>query len=164
MPLAEIRAVLDLEPTGAAQRITEYWRAVEAEHADRRRLAGLLVDTLNGREVVVDDVATRHLPERTLLCLKRRVDGNEAVFALGKEFIALFRERPIPLLEGIEGAAFLIYHAEVSADSDGPVEMCRPVPADQGDELAARYPELTLRTEPAHDEAFVKLGPALAGC
>jgi hypothetical protein len=28
-------------------------------------------------------------------------------------------------------------------------------------ELAARVPELTLRTEPAHREAFVELGPAV---
>ena len=94
---------------------------------------------------------------RTLI---RAVDRD---VAFGKECIAIFRERPVPLIEGIEGAPFLIliYHGEVSADSDGPVEFCRPVPADQTEALATRYPELTLRTEPAHEEAFVRLGSAL---
>jgi hypothetical protein len=35
------------------------------------------------------------------------------------------------------------------------------VPDDQAEELAARFPELTLRREPAHEEAFVHLGLAL---
>jgi hypothetical protein len=48
----------------------------------------------------------------------------------------------------------------VSDDSDGPVEWCRPVPGDRAEELATRFPELTLRTEPVHREAFVSLGPS----
>jgi len=45
----------------------------------------------------------------------------------------------------------------VSADSDGPVEWCRPVPGAEAQALTEHYPELTLRTEPAHREAFVAL-------
>ena len=45
----------------------------------------------------------------------------------------------------------------MSADSDGPVEWCRPVPETEAHALAEHYPELTLRTEPAHREAFVAL-------
>ena len=63
-------------------------------------------------------------------------------------------------MDGRAGAAFLIYHGEVSEDSDGPVEWCRPVPVDEADELAAPFPELVLRAEPAHQEAFVPLGTA----
>ena len=51
---------------------------------------------------------------------------------------------------------FLICWGEVSADSDGPVEMCKPVPEREAP-LAEQYPELTLRTEPAYQEAFVAL-------
>jgi hypothetical protein len=54
---------------------------------------------------------------------------------------------------------FSIYWGEVSEDSDGPIEWCRPVPSDQAETLAAYFPELSLRTEPAHREVFVKLGP-----
>ena len=60
--------------------------------------------------------------------------------------------------EGRAGAFFCIYWGEVSEDSDGPMEWCRPVPPDEAEALAARCPELTLRAEPAHQEAFVKIG------
>lgn len=46
----------------------------------------------------------------------------------------------------------------MSEDSDGPVEFCRPVSPPEVPDLADRYAELTLRTEPAHDEAVVHLG------
>jgi hypothetical protein len=39
------------------------------------------------------------------------------------------------------------------------VEWCRPIPADQAEATAARYPEFMVRTEPAHDEAWAPVGP-----
>ena len=48
----------------------------------------------------------------------------------------------------------------MSADSDGPVEWCKPVPDAEAEGLAAQFPELTLRVEPAHREAYVDLGRA----
>ena len=42
--------------------------------------------------------------------------------------------------------------------SDGPVEFCWPVPQDLAGQLAASFPGLTLRTEPAHQEACIHLG------
>jgi hypothetical protein len=45
-----------------------------------------------------------------------------------------------------------------SGTSDGPVEWCWPVPGDQAEEIAARFPDLTLRTEAAHQEASVRAG------
>ena len=102
------------------------------------------------------EVATREMPERSLLCLKRNVDA-QGQFAFGKEFIAILRERPLPKIEGREGAFFCIQWGWVSDDSDGPVEWCKPVPQAEAHALAEHYPELTLRTEPAHREAFVAL-------
>ena len=102
------------------------------------------------------EVATREIPERSLLCLKRDVD-EQGMWAFGKEFIAILRERPLPTIEGREGAAFCIWWTLLTADSDGPIEWCKPVPAAQAESLASRYPELSLRTEPAHVEAFVAL-------
>jgi len=104
------------------------------------------------------EVNTREMPSRSVLCLKRNVTGNDQAWALGKEFIALWRRRPQPRMEGRAGAAFCIWWSQVSEDSDGPLEWCRPIPDDQARELAGEYPELTLRTEPAHHEAFVNLG------
>ena len=102
------------------------------------------------------EVNTREMPERSLLCLKRNVD-QQGTWALGKQFIAVLRERPLPKMEGREGAMFTIYWGEVSADSDGPVEMCKPIPGADAQAIASHYPELTLRTEPAHREAYVAL-------
>ena len=89
------------------------------------------------------EVNTRTIPERRILCLKRHVNGEEGAWAMGKEFIGMLRDRDLPRIEGREGATFCIYWGEVSADSDGPLEWCRPVPADQAESVAAAIPELT---------------------
>ncbi len=156
LPLAAIKELLACEPVDAAERIAAHWREAVSVHDARRELADYLVNRLSGKGSVMYEVAVREMPERSLLCLKRNVD-QEGAWALGKEFIAIMRERPLPKMEGREGATFSIYWGEVSADSDGPVEWCRPVPAEQASELADQYPELTLRTEPAHREAYVAM-------
>jgi DNA-binding transcriptional MerR regulator len=160
VPLAQIKLIIEQDPTTAADQVAAFWAEVEADHLGRRELALHLVDRLNGKRSTMYDVTTRRIPERGLLCLKRHVDGYREVWDLGKEFVALLKERPLPVLDGRAGAAFLIYHGEVNEDSDGPVEWCRPVPGDQAGELSAGFPELTLRTEPTHEEAFVPLGTA----
>ena len=158
VPLAQVGELLELDSAEAvADRVIAYWSGVEAEHAARRDLTGYLVRQLTGDSTDLSQVATRELPERRLLCLKRHVDQT-AAWTLGREFIGITRSRPLPRLPGRAGATFTIYHGEVSEDSDGPVEWCRPVLADQAEALAAQYPELTLRTEPAHAEAYVHLG------
>jgi DNA-binding transcriptional MerR regulator len=156
LPLAAIRELLACDPVEAAERLAAHWREAEAAHDARRELARYLVDRLGGKRSVMDDVATREMPARSLLCLKRNVD-EQGTWALGKEFIAILRERPLPKMEGREGAMFAIFWGEVSADGDGPMEMCRPVPRETAQALAPHYPELTQRTEPAHREAYVTL-------
>jgi hypothetical protein len=106
----------------------------------------------------VYEVGTREMPDRSLLCVKRNVAGVDQAWAFGKEFIALLRHYQLPQIRGRAGAFFCIYWGEASEDSDGPMEWCRPVPADEAEALAARCPELTLRAEPAHQEAFVNIG------
>ena len=159
LPLAAIKELLACDPADAATRIAEYWRGAEAAHDARRDLADYLVSRLSGKRPVMYEVATREMPERSLLCLKRNVDEQE-MWAFGKEFIAILRERPLPTIEGREGAAFCIWWGLVNGDSDGPIEWCKPVPAAQAESLASRYPELSLRTEPTHMEAFVALPDA----
>jgi DNA-binding transcriptional MerR regulator len=159
MPLATIRELLDSGPERLAAEVAAFWREAERRHAARRDLAEFLVQEILGKGPPMYEVATRHLPARSLLCLKRNVDEPGA-WALGKEFLAILRrDQRLARLAGPEGAAFCVYWGMVGADSDGPLEWCRPVPDDRVDELAARFPELTLRTEPEHDEAFVALPP-----
>jgi hypothetical protein len=159
VPLAEIKVILGLDPEAAAQHVAAYWERVELGHTARRDMAGYLVDRLKGKRSVMYEVATRAMPTRSLLCLKRHVEGWEGAWSLGKEFVGILKGRSFPPVEGAAGAAFCIYHGEVNEDSDGPIEWCRPVPDEQAQELAQGAPELSLRTEPAHEEAFVHLGP-----
>jgi DNA-binding transcriptional MerR regulator len=156
LPLAAIKELLACDPGDAAARIEEHWRGAEAAHDARRGLADYLVNRLRGKRSVMYEVATREIPERSLLCLKRTVE-LQGMWAFGKEFIAILRERPLPEIEGRAGAFFCIWWGLVNDDSDGPIEWCAPVPAAQAESLASHYPELSLRTEPAHTEAFVAL-------
>ena len=156
LPLVAIKELLACDPENAADHIAAYWREAQTRHDARRNLADYVINKLRGKRSAMYEVATREIPERSVLCLKRNVD-EQGAWALGKEFIAIFGERPLPKMEGREGAMFSIYWGEVSADSDGPVEWCKPVPDGDALALASHYPELTLRTEPAHREAYVAL-------
>ena len=157
VPLAQIQLILSLEPEAAAQQVGAYWSGAEADHAARRDLAGYLVDRLAGKRNVMYEVKVRDIPARSLLCLLRHASNHQEVWAMGKEVIGMLKAQPVPVprIEGVAGAAFLIYYGEVNQDSDGPVEFCWPVPQDLAGQLAARLPGLTLRTEPAHQEAYI---------
>ena len=157
VPLAQIQLILSLEPEAAAARVGAYWSGAEADHAARRDLAGYLVDRLTGKRNVVYEVKVRDIPARSLLCLLRHASTQQEVWDLGKEVIGMLKAQPPPRVDGVAGAAFLIYYGEVNQDSDGPVEFCWPVPRDLAGQLAAGFPGLTLRTEPAHQEVFVHL-------
>ena len=76
---------------------------------------------------------------------------------MGKEVIGMLKAQPPPRVDGVAGAAFLIYYGEVNQDSNGPVEFCWPVAQDLAGQFAASFPGLTLRTEPAHQEAYIHL-------
>lgn len=158
IPLAEIKSIVDLEPKAAAERIAEHWTAAEDQHTARRDLARYLIDRMQGKRHAMYEVATRDIPARSVLCVKRSVQDDDGTWAFGKEFISILRNHNLPKIDGRAGAVYCIWWGEVNDDSDGPLEWCRPVPADQAEQLAAQVPELVLRTEPAHREAFIQLG------
>ena len=158
VPLAALKELLALDPAELAEQVTAFWQEAESRHAGQRELVTSLIDRITGRSTVMYEVASREMPQRSLLCMKRNVDVS-GLWGFGKEFVAIVRGQRLPRMEGREGAAFCIYWGQVSADSDGPVEWCRPVPDAEAEALAAQFPELTLRVEPAHREAYVGLGP-----
>lgn len=158
IPLAEIKSIVSLEPDAAAARITEHWNAIETQHAARRDLARYLSDRMQGKRHAMYEVATRDIPARSVLCVKRSVEGIDGTWAFGKEFISILRNHDLPKMDGRAGAFYCIWWGEVNDDSDGPLEWCRPVPTDQAEQLAIQVPELVLRAEPAHREAFIHLG------
>lgn len=155
VPLTQIQLILSLEPEAAAAHVGAYWSGAEADHAARRDLASYLVDRLTGKRNVMHEVKVRDIPARSLLCLLRHASNQQDAWDLGKEVIGMLKAQPPPRVDGVAGAAFLIYYGEVNQDSDGPVEFCWPVPQDLAGQVAASLPGLTLRTEPAHQEACV---------
>lgn len=156
VPLARIRDILALDAASAAEEIRAYWAGTEAEHAAQRKLVGHLVDRLHGKKSAMYEVTVRDMPARSLLSIIRRAHQDELVPTGRELFIRRLRGGDVPRIDGLAGAPFMIFHGEVSGDSDGPVEWCWPVPDDQAAAIAARFPDLTLRTEPAHQEACVR--------
>jgi hypothetical protein len=159
VPLAQIKVILDLPAQVAAELLGDYWTGVEFEHAARRELAGYLVDRLNGKRHVMYEVGVRDIPARSLLSVLRHVH-RDRLMSVGKSFTRRLRDEAVPRPDGIAGAPFVIYHGEVDEDSDGPIEWCWPIPDEQATAIATRFPDLTLRTEAAHQEAFIHLEAA----
>jgi DNA-binding transcriptional MerR regulator len=160
MPLPVIADVMRKPPGEAAEMIGGYWAEIESATAERRALVSYIQARLKGGDMAGYDIQTRTIPERTLVALTRHVHANEAGPFFSDAFARL--RAAGPGIEGIAGCPFVVYYGEVSDDSDGPVELCRPVTADPAD------PDLQARTEPSHEEVFIRVAmkdmgwPALA--
>ena len=85
------------------------------------------------------EVEVREVPERMLLIARRGVTIDQ-LSGFATEQVARFGNGTLPVLPGIGGAPFLVFHGEVDADSDGPVEWCRPIPAEQAGRSAVGSP------------------------
>jgi len=150
MPLAVISSVLAMDGARAAQALAGWWEQVEDTVAERRALVAYLQARLSGKDQPMYDIQVRPMPERRVLAISRHVHAGETDEFFAGAF-ALLRAAG-PGIDGIAGVPFLVFYGEVSDDSDGPMELCRPVAADV--EVAG---EVQLRTEPAHDEAYIRL-------
>jgi DNA-binding transcriptional MerR regulator len=158
MTLPEIADVLALPPAGAAEAVGRYWAGAEAQTAERRALAGYLQAMLRGAEMTSYDIATRTVPARTVLSITRHLHASETDAFFADAFARL--RAAGPGLPGIEGCPYLIFYGEVSEDSDGPLELCRPLAPGAG--LAAgsgagALDGMQLRTEAQHDEALIRM-------
>jgi DNA-binding transcriptional MerR regulator len=160
MPLPVIADVVGKPPGEAAEAIGRYWAQIESATAERRVLVSYIQARLNGGDMASYDIGTRTIPERTLVSVTRHVHANQAGPFFSEAFARL--RAAGPGIEGIAGCPFVVYYGEVSDDSDGPVELCRPVAGDPAD------PDLQARTEPSHEEVFIRVAmkhmgwPALA--
>src|SRR4051794_34864133 len=159
MPLARIREVLNLPAPEAAAEVRAYW--AEAEHAVAGRAATVeyLSHLLeNGAEPMNHnyDVSIRPVADRALLSAIRHVNESDAGSTMGSLLGRMRTAGPGP--GGVDGCPFAIYHGEVSADSDGPMEIVRPViDLETAVAAAAQLGDVQARPEPAHDEAVVCL-------
>ncbi|MGX9685842.1 MerR family transcriptional regulator [Deinococcus wulumuqiensis] len=155
LPLADIRRVLEAPAADRPELLRSLWAQQRAEHARREELARFILCQLQGETTMPNHAAqTRSVPAQQVATLTRRVSVAELPAAIGAGLRELHKQL------AAQGAAptaapFVIYHGEVNADSDGPIELCQPY-------AGALQPtgELTLREEPAHHEAFVTLTQA----
>jgi DNA-binding transcriptional MerR regulator len=154
VPLATVATIVDLSPVDAAAAIARWWETVEARTAERRELAAYLQASLRGEVHNVYDIQTRQMPARTVATINRRVDlaGIDAFF---NESFGRLRGLGAGL-EGIAGCPYLVFYGEVSEDSDGPVELARPV-SDEAAAVIADEAGIDRIDEPAHDEVFIRL-------
>jgi effector-binding domain-containing protein len=125
---------------------------MERRMAGKRELLIHLLITLAGKERNFDmyEIDERDVPEQVILTEQRHV----TVQGLTDWF-----DECMPRLhglaastDGIAGPAFIIYHGEVNEESDGPVEVCVPIAADQQAAISA-----PTRIEPAHREAYTRI-------
>ena len=166
MPLPVIADIAAKPPGEAAEAVGSYWAGVESVTADRRVLVSYIQAKLTGADMARYDIQTRIIPERTLLSISRHLHADETDAFFGDAFARL--RSAAPGVEGIAGCPFLVFYGEVSDDSDGPMELCRPVAPGSAADPAAAMADVQLRVEPAHDEVFIRLAmkdmgwPALA--
>jgi DNA-binding transcriptional MerR regulator len=154
MPLSVIAEVLSASPGEASSVVGRYWAQVESATGERRALVSYIQARLKGADMATYEIQTRSIPERSLAAISRHLHADETDAFFGDAFARL--RSAGPGLQGIAGCPFLVFYGEVSDDSDGPVELCRPVAPPAGD-LAGCGTDVQLRVEPAHDEAFIRL-------
>jgi DNA-binding transcriptional MerR regulator len=156
MPLSQIAEILAAgagDGSGGARAgdlLAGYWTDVERRLAARRDLADRLIRSLAGETgAPAGDwpVATREVPEQVVLTEQRYVRSGELrwIREAGARLTAVAERHG-----GAAGPRFVVFHGEVSEDSDGPVEVCVPVAA-----TAVVPAAVAVRREPAHAEAYV---------
>lgn len=152
MPLAIVRAIVEQAPHRQADLLAHWWDDLEARFDARRELMTWLLISLSGRDVPADrfPVSEREIPAMTVLCEQRHVTVIDLPEWLATRTAYLV---DIALQHGgVASNVFVVYHGEVSEDSNGPVEICVPVDGNQAAGLL-----VPTRIEPAHSEAFTSL-------
>ena len=171
MPLAligELVALSELDGTAAAERLAAYWADVEARIAGRRTLAEYLRGRLSGRSSEMEElygkfvVETVDVPERVVLTETRHTLVDELPAWIGASLGRL--ETAARECGGVTAAPFVVYHSEVSMESDGPAESCVPVADGAAAQAWAnehgRARETAVRVEPARRLAYTRITKA----
>jgi DNA-binding transcriptional MerR regulator len=165
MPLARIAEVVGTDGAEAAGLLAAYWAGVEARVAGQRTLAEYLRGRLSGRSSEMYGrfvVETVDVPEQVVITEKRHTLADELPAWIGASLGRL--EEAARECGGVVAAPFVVYHSEVSMESDGPAESCVPVAdAAAAREWAARRGrawETAVRVEPARRLAFTRITKA----
>jgi DNA-binding transcriptional MerR regulator len=152
MPLPLIGQILSAPDGAGGQLVGNYWDEVERRIELQRDLVRRVQLGLEGRPLPPESpsVYERDCPRQTLLTEQRHVRATELA-----TWIKEATDRLLVSAQsygGPAGARLVIFHGEVSEDSDGPVEICVPIdPARPVEDTVA------VRTEPEHREAYVPI-------
>lgn len=151
LPLASIRDILDAPPSARPTLIRGHWKNAETRHEERRALARYIQNQIEGDATMTETftVNTRQQPARMIAAIQKRVYQPEIAGFLQATITRLMQYIPAQGAT-VAGPPFVIYYGAVTADSDGPVEVCVPF-------TGALTPsgDITLREEPAHHEVYV---------
>lgn len=193
MPLARVAEIVEAVGTDgalAAERLAAYWAGAEERFASQRALVGYLRGRLTGRDPAMDAthgtdgtnssngtnpadgagagacgtfvVETVDTAAQVVLTQARHLLVDELPAWIGASLGRL--EEGAAACGGTAGAPFVVYHSEVSLESDGPAESCVPVSdpdaarrwaAEQG-----RAQGAGVRVEPARRLAYTRITKA----
>lgn len=165
MPLARIAEVVETAGTEGADRLAAYWTDVEARVAGQRTLVEYLRGRLSGRSSELYgkfEIETVDVPAQVVITETRHTLADELPAWIGASLGRL--EVAARKCGGVTAAPFVVYHSEVSMESDGPAESCVPV----ADEAAARAwaagqgrgRQTGVRVEPARRLARTRISKA----
>ncbi|MFE3743248.1 MerR family transcriptional regulator [Streptomyces sp. NPDC059134] len=163
MPLARIAEVIALPGEEAAAEVAAYWTGIEERHAVRSAVAAHIRDRLSGRRTHMYEVSTVDVPRQTVLAERRHLVTAELPrwipAALGRLTAAAAE------CGGPAGAPFVVYHSDMSLDTDGSAEACLPVADPAAAEAYAAAASgggrtVSLRVEPARRLAYVRITKA----
>ncbi|ULR51322.1 MerR family transcriptional regulator [Streptomyces deccanensis] len=171
MPLARIAEIVDLverDGSRAAERLAAYWAGAEERFASQRTLVAYLRGRLSGTESGMAEtygtfaIETVDTAPQVLLTQSRHTLADELPAWIGASLGRL--EEGAAACGGVAGAPFVVYHSEVSMESDGPAESCVPV-ADEGAARAwaaehGRAWETRVRVEPATRLVYTRISKA----
>lgn len=162
MPLTQVADIISVPEPEAAERLSEYWKALEKRIASQRELAAHLCSQLSGRDEPLGypDVLVRDVPQQLVLVEQRHVIVEELPAWIGATMTRLAAAARGH--GGVAGHPFVVYYGEVNEDSDGPAEACMPIApsSDSRAELSDSVATHALRFEPAHREAYLRLRKA----
>lgn len=167
MPLARVAEVVAADADGerAAGVLAAYWDEVETRIAGQRALAQYLRGRLSGRRNEMYEkfaVETVDVPECAVLAESRHILAAELPVWIPESLGRL--EAGAAACGGVAAAPFVVYHAEVSQESDGPAESCVPVADAEAARAWAgrqgRTRQTRVRVEPARRLARTRITKA----
>ncbi len=153
--LAEVELVVEdaaVDAQAAVRRLESLLSDLDRRHADRRLLIRHIQMSLREGVDPMFPVQTRHVPARRVMSMQRRVFAQETD-GFVREAKAAFRRH----LDGIAPSwpFQLIFHSEISPESDGLLEAVVGCP-----ESMVPSDAVGIRTEPEHDEAYTTITKA----